>query len=321
MRHAPARATRPSGLSAVVLAGSALALAACGAESPSAPSESASRPAAAAPSGSAPPSDPAPPAAAAAPAAEVDAAGIDWGHIHHLAYDGGALLLGTHHGLYRQPLDARPALLSATEFDVMGLAYDGTRWLASGHPAPGEDLPPDLGLRASDDGRTWTSVSLLGQVDFHRLTASGATVMGVAARDGALLRSADSGDSWAQLENPGIFDVALDPADASRAIATTERGPLRSTDAGTSWQRAEGAPLLAFVAWDAGTAYGVAPDGAVHVSADGGATWQAAGSVDAQPAALAAGDGRIAVLVKGAIVESVDGGQTFAPRITGIAGH
>lgn len=320
MRHAPARAARPrSGLPAVVLAGSALALAACGAESSSAPT--ATQPPAATSSSAPPPSGPTSSIPAAEPAAAVDATGIDWGHIHHLAYDGAALLLGTHHGLYRQPIDAEPALLSSTEFDVMGLAYDGTRWLASGHPAQGEDLPSDLGLRASDDGRTWTSVSLLGEVDFHRLTASGATVMGVSAHDGALLRSTDSGISWARLENPDVFDLALDPADASRALATTEAGPLRSTDAGTTWQRSEGAPLLAFVAWDAGSAYGVAPDGSVHVSDDGGASWLAVGSVDAQPAAFAAGGGRMAVLVDGAIVESVDGGRTFVPRITGIAGH
>ena len=32
-------------------------------------------------------------------------------------------------------------VLAVERFDVMGLANDGARWLASGHPADGEDLP------------------------------------------------------------------------------------------------------------------------------------------------------------------------------------
>lgn len=315
MRHAGDRQSGARApLPAVLLVAASLALTACG--------SGAAGSAAPAPSVSAPtPSSPAVAPSTAGDVVPVDVDGIDWGHVHNLAYDGDALVLGTHHGLYRQPAGEAPALLSATEFDVMGLAYDGTRWLASGHPAEGEELPADLGLRASADGRTWSSVSLLGEVDFHRLTASGAAVMGVSAHDGALLRSTDGGASWTRLDNPGIFDLAVDPADSSRVLATTEKGPVSSADGGTTWQRIEGAPLLAFVAWDSGTAYGVAPDGAVHVSADGGATWRAAGSVEARPAAFAAGGGRIAVLGEGAIVESVDGGRTFAPRITGIAGH
>lgn len=265
-----------------------------------------------------PPSDP---TAEAVPAAPVDVAGISWGHVHNLAYDGDVLVLGTHAGLFLQQPGSAPELRSETGFDVMGLAYDGGRWLASGHPAPGEDLPADLGLRASTDGRTWTTVSLLGEVDFHRLTASGATVLGVSAHDGALLRSTDSGVSWTRLNNPGVFDVALDAGTSGRVLATTEEGPLLSADSGTSWAPVAAAPLLAFVAWSEGTAYGVAPDGAVHVSSDGGGTWQRAGRVGARPEAFAASDQRVAVLAGGKVHESLDGGATFVPRLTGLGDH
>ncbi|TAK70277.1 MAG: exo-alpha-sialidase [Actinomycetota bacterium] len=251
----------------------------------------------------------------------VKVAGDAWSHVHNLAYDGPALLLGTHEGLYRQEPGQPPQLLSETPFDVMGLTNDGTRWLASGHPGAGEDLPSDLGLRASDDGTTWTTLSLLGEVDFHRLTATGSTILGVSAHDNALLRATDAGATFTRLDNPGVYDVALDPGDPTQALATTQTGPMASRDTGASWQPVAGAPLLAFLAWTPDGLYGIAPDGTVHVSTDGGTTWSQRGSTGAQPAAAAADGDRIAVLVGGTVVESTDGGSTFSPRLTGIGGH
>jgi len=247
--------------------------------------------------------------------------GPAWAHVHNLAYDGDTLLLGTHEGLYQHHAGQPPQQLSDTPFDVMGLTHDGARWLASGHPGHGERLPSDLGLRASTDGRTWTTVSLLGEVDFHRLTAAGTSVLGVSAHDGALLRSTDRGASWTRLDNPGVFDIALEPGNPNRALATTQSGPVASTDGGNTWAPVRGAPLLAFVAWTSNAVYGVAPDGTVSVSGDGGATWQRRGSAGGQPGALAANGERLAVLVGGSVLESIDGGMGFTARLTGIGGH
>lgn len=247
--------------------------------------------------------------------------GPAWAHVHTLVYDGVTLLLGTHEGLFEHDPGHTPKQLSGTGFDVMGLAHDGSRWLASGHPAAGEPLPPDLGLRASTDGRVWTTVSLLGKVDFHRLTAAGASVLGISAHDGALLRSIDRGLSWTRLDNPGVFDLALDPGNPRSVLATTPSGPITSTDGGSTWTPVRGAPLLALLAWTSTGVYGVAPEGTVHVSSDDGATWQRRGSAGGQPAAQTADGERLAVLVGGSVVESVDGGLSFRPRLTGIGGH
>lgn len=263
------------------------------------------------------------PAAAAATAVAgqaVDVTGAAWEHVHNIAFDGDALLLGTHQGLYRQEPGRQPALLSEAPFDVMGLTYDGERWLASGHPAAGEELPADLGLRSSPDGRTWGSVSLTGEVDFHRLAAAGTTVLGVAAHGGTLLRSGDSGRSWITLQNPGVFDIAIDPADASRVIATTQTGPALSQDGGSSWTPLAGAPLVAFISWTPSGLLALSPDGTVVASADSGATWQTRGSVGGQPAALAASGVKIAALVGDRVLQSDDGGRTFVARISGL-GH
>jgi hypothetical protein len=67
--------------------------------------------------------------------------------------------------------------------------------------------------------------------------------------------------------------------------------------------------------------YGIAPDGTVHVSTDGGATWVQRGSTGGQPAAATADGDRLAVLVGETVLESTDRGATFSQRLTGIGGH
>jgi hypothetical protein len=290
----------------VLAAAGVLALAGCGAST--APGAATPSTTSAAPAASATGTEPA-----------VDVAGAAWEHVHNLAFDGDALLLGTHQGLYRQVPGQQPELISDTPFDAMGLTYDGQQWLASGHPAPGDELPSDLGLRASPDGRTWTTLSLAGEVDFHRLAASGTTVMGIPAHGDTLLRSTDAGATWTRLDNPGVFDLAVDPVDPTRAVATTQSGPISSQDQGGSWVPLPAAPLIAFISWTPSGLLGLAPDGAVMASTDAGATWQTRGSVGGQPAALAVSADNVAALVGDRVVHSQDGGKTFSVRISGLS--
>lgn len=88
-----------------------------------------------------------------------------------------------------------PAQISQEQQDFMGFTVAGPdRLLASGHPAPGQDLPAALGLIESrDGGRTWQPVSLLGQADFHVLRAAGERVYGFDPASGMLLASGDGG--------------------------------------------------------------------------------------------------------------------------------
>lgn len=244
------------------------------------------------------------------------------GHIHNLAYDGRQLLIGTHEGLWGQTPGATPTQVSEDAFDVMGFTPTTDRWLASGHPGEGMDAPADLGLlQSTDQGRTWTDVSLSGEVDFHRLATSDSVVVGLNAADGRLLRSDDDGATWTDLGVPALYDLAIDPTNSSIVIGTTEDGPVRSTDSGATFQPIDGAPLLALLAWTGGTLYGAGVDGQVMVSQDGGATWSAVGSLPAQPAALTAAGAAIAALVDDNILESLDGGRSFSPRLTDLGGH
>jgi photosystem II stability/assembly factor-like uncharacterized protein len=183
------------------------------------------------------------------------------------------------------------------------------------------DAPTDLGLLASTDaGATWQQVSLAGETDFHRLAASGATVLGVNSGDGLLWRSTDEGAQWAT-HGEGPFDLALNPADPAQGIATTSSGPLSSSDGGQTWAPIPAAPLIAYLAWTGTGIVAAAPDGQILRSTDAGATWTSEGRVAGQPAALAAAEQRIVVLQGGTVWESTDAGATFTARITGLPGN
>jgi hypothetical protein len=241
-------------------------------------------------------------------------------HVHNLSLVGKDLLLGTHEGLFRQSPGEPPKRVSEP-FDVMGFTIDGSRWLASGHPGPGMSAPADLGLLLSDDqGRTWDTASLSGQVDFHRLTSSGEVVLGINSGDGLLWRSSDEGASWDTLD-VSLYDVALDPGDPDIAVATTERGPLRSEDGGRTWSAIKGAPLIALLSWHDGGLVAVTPDGQITTSTDGGRTWTQGDTLKEAPLALTASDDDVAVLAGDTVWFSSDAGMSFQPRVTGLGGH
>ncbi len=132
---------------------------------------------------------------------------------------------------------------------------------------------------------------------------------------GALMVSVDGRD-WEARSTEPIADFAVDPDNTDVVLSTTEQGPARSQDGGKTFELLSGAPLLVLVDWAAdGTLLGVAPDGAVHVSADGGATWEARGRLPGAPEALHVQDADdVYVAVAGTVWASTDGGDSFAER-------
>jgi hypothetical protein len=78
---------------------------------------------------------------------QASGSGLRSAHVHGIAVDptDGAVLLATHDGLFRldEPTGAK---LVSPAIDLMGLAVAGPgRFLASGHPGPGVDLPQPWG--------------------------------------------------------------------------------------------------------------------------------------------------------------------------------
>jgi photosystem II stability/assembly factor-like uncharacterized protein len=246
----------------------------------------------------------------------------DWGHVHHLSLSGDTLYIGSHDGLWKQEVDKEPVVLSQPTFDVMGLAGSKVRWLASGHPGPAMDAPSDLGLIESvDGGVTWQSVSLLGEVDFHRLVSQEELVFGVTAHDGSLLRSIDGGRNWSDLGTPLIFDLAINPTNPDILFATSESGSLLSADGGETFTPIITPVQLLLVAWGDQGLYAASSDGEILLSTDNGVNWIVRGSLGGAPVALATDAGNVAGVVDDSILVSTDAGMTFAKRIAGSGKH
>jgi hypothetical protein len=242
----------------------------------------------------------------------------DWGHVHNLSLSGDVLFIGSHEGMWQQAPQQEPVLRSAPTFDVMGLTRSGDRWLASGHPGPDMDAPSNLGLVESrDSGVTWKSVSLSGEVDFHRLVAAGEVIMGVAAADNSLLRSTDGGTTWNNLGTSPIFDLAMNPMDTSMIMATTESGPVQSTDGGATFTPVSSPSQLLLLAWSEEGLYASSVDGQILFSADSGVNWVSRGTLGGQPMALAVDASNVVGVVGDSIFGSSDGGVTFTERIVG----
>ena len=122
-----------------------------------------------------------------------------FGHVHGLGLNPGDDLVyaATHHGVFRLT-PGGPQRVADRYQDTMGFTITGPdAFLGSGHPDPRESGPPRLGLiRSGDRAQTWTSVALRGEVDFHSLSATGATVYGWDSTSSAVLRSDDDGATW-----------------------------------------------------------------------------------------------------------------------------
>lgn len=241
-------------------------------------------------------------------------------HAHGLGVNpsDGALFIATHTGLFRMPDGSeRAERVGEGRQDTMGFTVVGPdRFLGSGHPDLRDDLPPHLGLiESTDAGRSWRSVSLLGEADFHALRASGRRVLGYDATGARLMRSDDGGGTWTVVRRDvALYDVAAHPGDPSRLVATGEDGVAASGDGGATWRDPGVRGVL--LAWPrADRLYALAPDGAVTRTSDGGATWVRRGALPGEPAALTATgpEGLVVALHDGRLVSSRDGGRTWRP--------
>ena len=217
-------------------------------------------------------------------------------HVHGLGVNpkDGALYAATHTGLFRIPEEGKAGRVADRYQDTMGFTVAGPdRFLGSGHPdindrrlrKPGR--PPLLGLiESTDAGVTWNSVSLLGDVDFHALTAAHDQVYGFDATSGRFLVSSDM-RTWETRSTTAMADFAVDPTDPDHIMAATGERIIASVDGGRTWEPQPGPPLLV-LSWDERSGlWGADTAGRVHRAGAGG-EWRKVGALAGEPQAFLA---------------------------------
>ena len=198
-------------------------------------------------------------------------------------------------------------------------ALEGDALMGSGHPDAPEPLPEFLGfMRSEDGGRRWEVVSRLGKADLHRIISLHGRLYAFDAVIGAILVSEDEGLTWTEHFTPRelLIDFVVHPEDPKKIVAASETQLYTSPDMGDGWRPADQgrSPRLDWPAED--VLMRADGDGQFYVSPDGGATWERRGRIEGEPYKVRAQDADRAfvALGDGTIVETKDGGRTFATR-------
>lgn len=234
-------------------------------------------------------------------------------HVHAITRDpaDGVVLLAAHQGLFRLEHGELTQVGPVVDFMGFALTPEG-HYLASGHPAPGVELPEPLGLaRSTDRGHTWTVLSRGGQSDFHALAAGPNGVLGY---DGQL-RSSTDGRTWDTGQIPAApASLSIAPTSGT-VLTTTEAGLLCSTDHGTTWTTLNTPQLMHLATWaDDTTIVGASTTGHLLTSTNRGDTWsisdQQIGTVSALGAGTTNGQIEALLVVGSSVLRTTDGGDT-----------
>lgn len=211
------------------------------------------------------------------------------GHIHGIGVDpaDGSLYAATHFGLFRIHKGHGTRVADRWQ-DTMAFTVVGSlHFLGSGHPDPREDLPVHLGLiESTDAGRTWDELALQGEADFHALESTGDLIYAYDALTKSLMVTSDR-RTFRTVTKIDAADLAADPGEPNRVLATTSRAGLVSINVATGRTQSLEAPQLAYVDWPRPELLvGLGPAGDIHLSRDGAGTWNAASGVPGAAAAV-----------------------------------
>lgn len=185
-------------------------------------------------------------------------------HEHGLSFssDGTALLAPSQLGMaeYRNGVwsEVSGSFLSFSGFSVTESAI-----YSSGHPPPDASLHNPLGLLKSiDGGRSWQSLALAGEANFHLLAAGyrSSAIYALNLRPNSamsapgLFVTLDEGKTWRRAAARGlagkIEGLSAHPQQADTVAVATGRGLYLSRDAGESFVRLGGREPVTGVVFD-----------------------------------------------------------------------
>lgn len=260
----------------------------------------------------------------AAPETAIPLAGL--AHVHGLEFEpgGDALLLATHHGVFRHEAGGPAVQVSPDRSDYMGftLKSDGTL-MASGHPEVGGNSGV---LISRDRGASWQHVTdgVEGPVDFHAMAdAENNPLVVFGLYQGTVQHSTDGGRIWSITGSAPAqtFDLASS-SDGSILFASGPDGVSESWDAGATWNPIPGnipiATSLVVVFGDQLYAYAVT-QGLLRRTMDE-SVWEVVTSDMEEAVPLHMARSALDVLhlalvtQESRVLESRDGGATWAPR-------
>lgn len=235
-------------------------------------------------------------------------------HIHHIKAFGDQVLLGTHEGLFLY-IDKETVKKAGREnFDVMGLATSGKTLFASGHPGSASKLPQPVGLlRSINAGKSWSKVSLQGEVDFHLLESSAGDIYGIDSGSGNLLHSSDQGKSWKNLGKSGFIDIAPHPTKKGSALALKNGVLISTANAFTKRKTMTTKEKLTALDWIDGGLLAASGKSLMR-STDNGATWKLIKRFSDAIVTITQSKELIVVVTPNQIHISQDKGETFTAK-------
>lgn len=175
-------------------------------------------------------------------------------HVHGLFFsaDGARLGIPGHRGIATFE-GGGWTRVPGSRSDFAGFSAARDVWFASGHPGIASSATDVLGLgRSTDSGKTWQSIGVAGQSDFHHFAAgyrSGALYLFNPSVNAAMLqtglyRSRDRGARWHRAAATGlageIARIAVHPYEPSTVTVGTTSGLYVSRDGAETFVRLNG---------------------------------------------------------------------------------
>lgn len=182
-------------------------------------------------------------------------------HVHGLSYsaDGTKIIIPSHMGLAVYS-NGHWSKAEGPPHDYMGFSATRNALYSSGHPAPGTHLTNPFGLlKSQDGGRTWRTLGIEGQADFHTMATSHGTnavyVLNQSPNDRmkqpGIYYTQSDGMQWSAAAGKGLAGdvngLAVHPTNARVVAIATDKGLFISEDAADHLRQLQSGQVLA--AW------------------------------------------------------------------------